>query len=435
MGRKRLHFPQHVDDIDDYLYDITDWPDKLQETLSLVIDQLVRLLHQLPDYSIKEIIKGGSLGKGTAMKKGSDIDLIVFFNEYNNIEELIADKHQIIDDIFNYFDDLYIHQFQYMSFVRKNNYLIQYEIRLFNSNRSFHLDILPAMPVLDDHYSPNDLLSVYKEMEFKQEYIRSHYSACFAKIQRKMMQNKPNNVHDLIYLLKSWKNRFHVPIKSYCCEVIGMFVHYKWFDEEECFDVSEAFVEAMRFLSRYKTLYVALPFYYKIKRWKRHFPDKPYILDPVNPFSDTTDRTLDEDKMDKIEKCATTTFIKFKSENEYQHVSMEQEDKATTQLIPTPQWPRAIKCGPHTNGYLPVSMELEDKATTQFIPTTQWPQAITNEPQTKYEHLLEEGGFAANRRKSPTSGCKCCLVIALLVIVFIVLIVLVGILVYTLKKQ
>ncbi|KAK6183683.1 hypothetical protein SNE40_011113 [Patella caerulea] len=103
--------------------------------------------------------------------------------------------------------------------------------------------------------------------------------------------------------------------------------------------------------------------------------------------------------MDKIEKCAATTFKKLKSENLYQ----------------------------------PFSMEVEDTATTQLIPTTQWPKAFKSVPQTKNDQPIEEGGFAANRRKSPTSCSTRCLVIIALVVI-IVLIGIIVILVQILKK-
>ncbi|CAC5425217.1 unnamed protein product [Mytilus coruscus] len=53
-----------------------------------VIDRVVRIVHRHPRYSVSQVIKGGSLGKGTGVKGHSDVDLLVVLNDFKNVDEL-----------------------------------------------------------------------------------------------------------------------------------------------------------------------------------------------------------------------------------------------------------------------------------------------------------------------------------------------------------
>ncbi|KAK6186709.1 hypothetical protein SNE40_005991 [Patella caerulea] len=73
----------------------TDFEDRVNHT----IDQLVGYLHWMPGYSIQDVVKSGSLGKGTSILSDADADLVVFFSGYGNIFSLIGHKPNIIRDV------------------------------------------------------------------------------------------------------------------------------------------------------------------------------------------------------------------------------------------------------------------------------------------------------------------------------------------------
>ncbi|ESO92010.1 hypothetical protein LOTGIDRAFT_163017 [Lottia gigantea] len=112
------------------------------------VDSIVRQLHHMPDYSIKEVVKSGSLGKGTTVGDTADADLVIFFNGYQTMEELIAAKPKIISDIATYMNRFDQSVFSKCEKIRENEYLGQFRFQHTETNRFVEVDILPALDVV-----------------------------------------------------------------------------------------------------------------------------------------------------------------------------------------------------------------------------------------------------------------------------------------------
>ncbi|XP_050391403.1 KICSTOR subunit 2 isoform X2 [Patella vulgata] len=147
-------------------------PKDFKDRVNHTVDQLVRYLHKMPGYNIQEVVKSGSLGKGTSVLSDADADMVVFFNGYTDIESLIADKLQIIRDVRQYmcnpnpgwFSWLFSSKPEWVDSIRVlrcNNYFIKFVVYVQYKGRSepVEVDVLPAMDVVARHGKTQSLIT------------------------------------------------------------------------------------------------------------------------------------------------------------------------------------------------------------------------------------------------------------------------------------
>ncbi|KAK6186766.1 hypothetical protein SNE40_006042 [Patella caerulea] len=289
-------------------------PNDFKDRINQTVDQVVRYLHKMPGYCIQEVVKSGSLGKGTSVLSDADADMVVFFNGYNDIESLIADKLQIIRDVRKYmcnpdpgwFSWIFPSKPEWMDsihVIKSNEYLIKFMVYVLFHGRSepVEVDVLPAIDVVARH--GGDMQSVYREMQNKSSEVRGHYSVCFCKEQLAMIRPKPAKVKDLIRLLKYWYKTNGLTMASYCCEVMGLYIFDEHLNRKTNFKMKTGFYKAMELFSSYRRLQITIPGIYNTDNWSSYFPETTYVLDPVNPFSDTSSHDVCS-----IESCAQATL-------------------------------------------------------------------------------------------------------------------------------
>ncbi|XP_050391581.1 2'-5'-oligoadenylate synthase 1 [Patella vulgata] len=289
-------------------------PNDFKERVNHTVDQVVRYLHRMPGYSIQEVVKSGSLGKGTSILSDADADMVVFFNGYTDMESLIADKPQIIRDVRKYMcnPDPVLYRWLFPSkpewmdsihVLKCNEYLIKFMVYVPYKGRSesVEVDVLPAIYVVAKH--GEDMQSVYREMQNKSSDVRSHYSVCFCKQQLAMIRPKQAKVKDLIRLLKYWYKTNGLTMASYCCEVMGLYIYDEHLNSKTNFKMKTGFYKAMELFSSYRQLQITIPGIYSTRNWSSYFPETTYVLDPVNPFSDTSSHDVHS-----IERCARDTL-------------------------------------------------------------------------------------------------------------------------------
>ncbi|PVD20448.1 hypothetical protein C0Q70_18604 [Pomacea canaliculata] len=195
------------------------------------VDRFVRYLHDQPfsyPYSVKEVIKSGSLGKGTAVRNLADIDLVVFVNGLSSIDELQRARPQLLAGL--------------REKVRQSARIQP------ASSSSFSLT-----------YNWND-------------------------IERDFVKDVPEHVKKVIRLVKLWKKENHLDIRSYSLELLTIYVWQAAGRGNPGTDY--LFREVMRQLSTCGTLRVAFDANYNSSTYTRSM-SQPYILDPANPYMNT----------------------------------------------------------------------------------------------------------------------------------------------------
>ncbi|XP_045203199.1 2'-5'-oligoadenylate synthase 1A-like [Mercenaria mercenaria] len=90
----------------------------------------------------RRIVKSGSLGKGTAVKGISDIDLVLMLVNYKNVEDLMKVMPSLLKDLKNYLINNAKSRHQ-----RTTRYSVQVELEC-RTGHKHYVDILPAVDLL-----------------------------------------------------------------------------------------------------------------------------------------------------------------------------------------------------------------------------------------------------------------------------------------------
>ncbi|KAK3577493.1 hypothetical protein CHS0354_026447 [Potamilus streckersoni] len=271
--------------------------DSYRASCNAVIDRLVKFLQNNVPIKVKEVVKGGSLGKGTAIRDKSDIDLVLFLSDYHTVKSVKADMTQLLSTLENY-----LGRYGGCRVVGSTRFSIQVDVSC-HALHEHNVDILPACDILGGHGTA----AVYGEMA-RSEDLRHYYSASLVKLQLNFVKVLPTKVMSLIRLVKHWR-KSELPSDSgkgrwptsYILELI---VIKKWEDagRPERFDLKNLLHSFLQALVNYRDLKVV---WYKNydRLYTHHSP--PYVIDPANPFNNVMDRC---DVWDDVARYARDTL-------------------------------------------------------------------------------------------------------------------------------
>nr|KAG5693112.1 hypothetical protein BaRGS_014062 [Batillaria attramentaria] len=239
------------------------------------VDKLVRCLQQISEdgYNVKEVVKGGSLGKGTATPD-SDIDLVVYFNGLRSIQDLEdarPDLKRLIKSAIKH--STFSHQIEW-----KKGTTFAVKCRMNGTG----VDILPAFDVLGELGTPAAVYKSMKRYPGGPDEAADQYSASLTKLQRNFVRKTDSTVKGATRMLKEWSKENDVDISSYCLELVAIYVDSRNPDLSQ----EDLFRKCMGRLANCHALCIAFDEYYDSDRYTRYM-DAPYILDPANPYKDT----------------------------------------------------------------------------------------------------------------------------------------------------
>ncbi|KAL3868664.1 hypothetical protein ACJMK2_041442 [Sinanodonta woodiana] len=225
--------------------------DSYRASCNAVIDRLVKFLQNNVPIKVKEVVKGGSLGKGTAVRDKSDIDLVVFLSNYPTVRSVRADMHQLLATL-----EIYLRRYGGCNVLVPTPFSVQVNVSC-HASHEHSVDILPACDVLGMHGQS----AVYDEM-FRSEDLRPYYSASLVKLQLNFVKVLPAKMTSLIRLVKYWR-KSELPSDSgngrwptsYILELI---VIRKWEDagRPERFDLKRGLHSFLQALVNYRDLKV-----------------------------------------------------------------------------------------------------------------------------------------------------------------------------------
>ncbi|XP_072036192.1 2'-5'-oligoadenylate synthase 1-like [Amphiura filiformis] len=176
-----------------------------REECGRAVDKVVRILHQRMHLNVKEVIKGGSVGKGTMLKRKSDIDCVVMINSPDlpylqnvsdmsvyvqrdlakanrNIEQAIKDHATVVS-------------------TKVNKFMVTATLN--ESGVYAEVDIIPTADNLAAEGKPQ----IYESMLCRSSYEREFYSVSLVKLQRDFIKTKPGVVKELTRLVKYWNKQ------------------------------------------------------------------------------------------------------------------------------------------------------------------------------------------------------------------------------------
>ncbi|XP_059510975.1 2'-5'-oligoadenylate synthase-like protein 2 isoform X1 [Stegostoma tigrinum] len=264
-------------------------------------------IHQ-PEFKVIRAVKGGSSGKGTALRNGSDADLVVFLSCFQSFQEQRNTRQEILEEIQEVLKTCAV-SIAYeisdisISFTQNSNIppkSLSFAVKSRKNSSSVNFDVLPAFDVLEGSYDASE--AHLKLMEFVSEYGDpcGEFSACFTELQRKFVKQRDEKLKDLIRLLKHWYKEYVKPRKSelapgerlpakYAVELLTIYA-WEQGSRNERFITAEGFRTVLELICSYQNLHIYWTDNYNVNNQvianflvKKLRGSRPIILDPADP--------------------------------------------------------------------------------------------------------------------------------------------------------
>ncbi|XP_045018999.1 2'-5'-oligoadenylate synthase 2 isoform X4 [Bubalus bubalis] len=299
--------PGHLLDkfVKDFLQPNQTFQDQIKKALKIICSFLEKNCFRHSTTKI-QVIQGGSTAKGTALKTGSDANLVVFANSLQSYTSPKNERCNIIKEIHEQLEacqqekDFEV-KFEISKW--KPPWVLSFTLKSKVLNESVDFDVLPAFNALGELKSGctpsprtyTELIHLYKPDVF----LEGEFSACFTKLQRNFVRSLPPKLKDLIRLLKHWykgcenklKQKGSLPPK-YALELLTIYAWEKGSGAQD-FDMAEGFRTVLELVIQYQHLCVFWTVNYNFDdEILRNFlltqiqRTRPVILDPADPTGD-----------------------------------------------------------------------------------------------------------------------------------------------------
>ncbi|NXR43762.1 OASL2 protein, partial [Hippolais icterina] len=289
--------------IADTLQPSTAFSTQVKETVGLICEFLKRDCFG-DGIHVQKTVKGGSAGKGTALKKNSDADVVLFLSCLPSYEEQKKNRKVILDLIMIRLKacreslqfDVYIGEPKYKG-PDSTPRSLSLTLSSKETGESIDVDILPAYDALGQvtqDAAPN------AEVYVKLLHACSHpgeFSPCFTELQKMFVKRYPAKFKNLLRLVKYWYKEMlnpwypnaHLPPK-YALELLTIYAWEEGTGSCNSFDMAQGFRTVLELLCQHSKVCIYWEKYYSLQHREigAHVKEllcrpRPVILDPADP--------------------------------------------------------------------------------------------------------------------------------------------------------
>uniref|UniRef100_A0A8C8RDU6 2'-5' oligoadenylate synthase n=1 Tax=Pelusios castaneus TaxID=367368 RepID=A0A8C8RDU6_9SAUR len=246
-----------------------------------------------PRIKVDRIVKGGSLGKGTSLKGGSDADLVVFLDCFKGYNDQETNRAGIIQEIRRMLEKCQ-QQWHFEVIIETSRWpnprVLSFQMRSKTTvNESIDFDMLPAYNALRKG-KPHSQVYV----ELINCYSRGgEFSTCFTELQRDFVVERCTKLKSLIRLVKYWYKQWilgeSLPPK-YALELLSVYAWERG-SRDRAFKMAEGFRTVLELIRQYKKLCIYWTINYDFEDElvagflnKQLRKPRPIILDPADPM-------------------------------------------------------------------------------------------------------------------------------------------------------
>ncbi|XP_054450337.1 2'-5'-oligoadenylate synthase 2 [Pteronotus mesoamericanus] len=282
------------------------------DQMSSAVDIICRFLReecfQRSTTKVQKSVKGGSTSKGTALKTGSDADIVLFIDSLESYVSQKTKRSHFIGEIRKQLEALQGRgdqkfKVKFEISKRDNPRVLSFSLKSKDLSDSVDFDVLPAYDALGQvragfRPSPSvytELISLYKSSNF----TGGEFSTCFTELQRNFVISRPTKLKDLIRLIKHWYKQCERKLKKkgslppkYALELLTVHA-WEHGSGVEDFDTAEGFRTVLELVTRYQQLCIfwTVNYDFEDKTMKRFLltqiqRTRPVILDPADPTGD-----------------------------------------------------------------------------------------------------------------------------------------------------
>ncbi|XP_074061897.1 2'-5'-oligoadenylate synthase 1-like [Macrotis lagotis] len=296
--------PKHLDKfIEDSLLPDTTFRIEVRRAIHMIASILKERCFQGTGKSVRvtKVVKGGSSGKGTALKGRSDADLVVFLSNLHSYKDQIDRRGEFLKEIKRWLEEYEREQgstFEVKFEVSKwtNPRVLSFRITSKYTMQSVDFDVLPAFDVLgqvtpDFKPDPKVYIGLIRESRKGGE-----FSTCFTELQKRFLKQRCTKLKSLIRLVKCWykickKNMTSLP-PQYALELLTVYA-WEHGSQDTKFSTAQGFRTVLHLIERYQFLLVYWTVNYDFQdetigdylHSKLKQP-RPVILDPADPTGD-----------------------------------------------------------------------------------------------------------------------------------------------------
>uniref|UniRef100_UPI00398EF3E0 2'-5'-oligoadenylate synthase 2-like n=1 Tax=Pristiophorus japonicus TaxID=55135 RepID=UPI00398EF3E0 len=288
-----------------------------------------------PEIKVIKAVKGGSTGKGTALRNGSDADLVVFLSCFKGFQEQRDTRQEVLEEIRQMLEtcsrslayeirDINITIIPNSSIPPKSlSFALKSKKR---SSDSVEFDVLPAFVASVGLENANEAHLKLIHFVSKNGDPNGEFSACFTELQRKFVKQRYPKVKDLIRLVKHWYKQHVKPRKSelrgverlpakYAVELLTI---YAWEQGNgmERFSMEEGFRTVLELICRYQELCIYWIEYYDVNNkviadflTQKLRANRPIILDPADPTGNVGPATGWHVMVEEARICLSQTCV------------------------------------------------------------------------------------------------------------------------------
>ncbi|CAO2629264.1 2'-5'-oligoadenylate synthase 2 [Lemmus lemmus] len=254
--------------------------------------------------------EGGSTAKGTALKCGSDADIVVFLSSLKSYDSQKEERSLFVREIrrqlevFQKTQELEV-KFEISKWTAPR--VLSFTLKSRSLNESVDFDVLPAYdalfaPMSGQQHDFTSRTKAYKDLIalcISSGIKGGEFSTCFTELQRKFIKSRPTKLKSLIRLVKHWYKQCERKMKpkaslrrKYALELLTV---YAWEHGSgmEDFDTAEGFRTVLDLVIKYRQLCIFWTANYNFEdELIRTFlltqiqKTRPVILDPADPTGD-----------------------------------------------------------------------------------------------------------------------------------------------------
>ncbi|NXS50569.1 OASL2 protein, partial [Balaeniceps rex] len=253
---------------------------------------------------VHKTVKGGSAGKGTALRNNSDADVVLFLSCFSSYQEQKKERSYIL----NLIERRLLACRQSLTFtvnISEPRYKgpgntprsLSLTLRSKENLESMEVDILPAYDALGQvsRLLPPDA-GVYVEL-LKASSDPGEFSPCFTELQKNFVKRYPAKLKNLLRLVKYWYKELLKPQyptadlpPKYALELLTIYAWEEGTGSCESFVMAEGFRTVLELLCRHQEICIYWETYYSLQhsRIGAHVKrllhsSRPIILDPADP--------------------------------------------------------------------------------------------------------------------------------------------------------
>ncbi|XP_078523384.1 2'-5'-oligoadenylate synthase 3-like [Lissotriton helveticus] len=313
-----------ANDLDKYIYDHLQPNEAFLTQVKAAVDTICEFLKENvyrghpSKTKVLKIVKGGSSAKGTALREGSDADLVIFPTSIQSYSHQESKRKEIIQEIQKKLEECQRQKRFEVIFERTkwdNPRVLSFRLRSKKVPEFIDFDVLPAYDALGQLQKGRRRVDAEIYVELIRNWSPSqNFSTSFTELQRDFIVSRPTKVKCLIRLMKHWyKTKLtgkKLPPK-YALELLSIYAWQEGSDRQQRFNMAQTFRNVLELICNYKNLCVYWTENYNLEdnrelakfiRGQLAKP-RPVILDPADPTGNFGEGYNWEAVAREAEKC------------------------------------------------------------------------------------------------------------------------------------